>query len=59
MTAVAMPLYRFDVWLQDGPGVATADLSMLDGHVTAIVAEPLSMEVAHRGRSYERLDGDA
>ena len=42
MTAVAMPLDKLDVWLQGRTGAA-ANLSMLDGFVTAVVAGPVSM----------------
>jgi uncharacterized protein len=44
MTAAAMPLDKLDVWLQDRLGAAAANLSMLDGFVTAIVAGPVSMD---------------
>jgi hypothetical protein len=38
MTAVAMPLDKLDLWLQGRAGAAAANLAMLDGFVTAIVA---------------------
>jgi uncharacterized protein len=44
MTAVAMPLDKLDLWLQGRASAAAADLSMLDGFVTAIVAGPVSMD---------------
>jgi uncharacterized protein len=43
MTAVAMPLDKLDRWLQGRAGSSAANLSMLDGFVTAIVAGPVSM----------------
>jgi uncharacterized protein len=42
-TAVATPLDKLDLWLQGRAGAA-ANLSMLDGFVTAIVAGPVSMD---------------
>jgi len=44
MTAVAMPLDKLDLWLQGRAGASAANLSMLDGFVTAIVAGPVSMD---------------
>jgi uncharacterized protein len=44
MMAVAMPLDRLDLWLQGRAGAAAANLSMLDGFVTAVVAGPVSMD---------------
>jgi uncharacterized protein len=44
MAAVAMPLDKLDVWLRGRVGAAAANLSMLDGFVTAIVAGPVSMD---------------
>jgi uncharacterized protein len=43
MAAVAMPLDKLDRWLPGRAGASAANLSMLDGFVTAIVAGPVSM----------------
>lgn len=50
MTAVAMPLDQLDQWLKGrtGHAAAAANLSMLDGFVTAIVAGPVSMDPPDR-----------
>jgi hypothetical protein len=54
-----MPLDKLDLWLQSRTRATATNLSMLDGFVTAVVAEPVSMDPPERICPLLGIDVDA